>query len=399
MIVDAIRAAAHDKLTVFMAGMGLATWATLELWVKYAGTFAGNLVPIASLVMIAVTIYVRLYPRQPTPALEKKEAAKAGWSAGKKFGVFVGAFMAVAAVLMFWKSDAKAATPQALVSAPAGKKRKASDDDGSEGDGDVQDPDDVHLAPWFLKAKAVIGTAEALDNGRPNPEVQKMFLAVDGWPADKNGIPRVDCRNVPWCAVFVNWALAQAGIAGTRNAMARSFAHSRAFKQLPEPRIGCIVVMWRGQQDDGESGHVGFYAGAGQGRYFNMLGGNQSDMVKVAKFHDSRVIGYFWPRSKLESRTGRGAVAATVATSTGAGAVAYDALAPDDSKIPGIPDGVSVDAARETLEPIREALEASGHPRAMRIAELIGLGLVLLGVGAAIYTWWRHSKDHDAGRL
>lgn len=409
-LADAVTSLVHDKLALVSVVATVGVVATWEAWLRHANSFAAANLPLATLVMVGVTILVRIFPREPKPVAEAKDVAKTAWSWAKRFGVVVGIAAALFAALSFWKTyEAKAlpAKPQQLVSAPSGKRKPSDDDAGDVGDGEAL-PDDGPGAPaWFWKAKALIGTDEDI-GGRSNPVVREMFTAVDiergkPWPLAKDGRPAVDTRKVPWCAVFVNWCLAQTGIAGTRDAMARSFGRSRAFTRLDEPRIGCVVIMWRGARDDGASGHVGFYAGAAEGRYFYVLGGNQGDTVKVAKFHESRTeginCGYFWPRGKLESRTGKGVVGAVVGTSAGTGALAYDALASDDSKIPGAPDGVSFEAAKNTAEQIQQTLESTGHPRAMRIAAMIGFALLAIGVGSAIYAWWRHSSDHSEGKL
>jgi uncharacterized protein (TIGR02594 family) len=403
-LVDTVHGVLSDKMTMLSAGLSLGVIATWEVWLRHANGFAAANLPLATFAMVCTTILVRLlghfYPREPSTATGAKDAAGTAWGWAKRFGWVFGAVVAAGAAIAFWKAshDNKALpAPQQLVSTPSGKRsRRSADDAGDEGDAEsdgVPDPNDLNLPPWFLTAKGAIGTDERLPNGRANPEVKKMFAAVDGFDPAK-----VDCRNVPWCAVFVNWCLAQCGVSGTRSAMARSFTRSRAFKELPEPRIGCIVVFFRGQYDDGETGHVGFYAGDA-GRYVNVLGGNQGDTVKVAKFPKGRVLGYYWPRGALESRTARGTATAAVAASAGTGAVAYSELS-DDAPA-GAHDTVTstVETVRNGLEQVQQPLEASGHPKAMHVAAMIGIALLALSIGAALYAYWRHAKDHSEGRL
>jgi uncharacterized protein (TIGR02594 family) len=93
----------------------------------------------------------------------------------------------------------------------------------------------------------------------------------------------------PWCSAFVNWVLKEAGFQGTGNAMARSFLNWGKF--LPSPRPGCIVVLKRGEPP---SGHVGFYLGQSSSGLFYLLGGNQSNMVKISQYKEEDVLGYRW---------------------------------------------------------------------------------------------------------
>ncbi len=107
----------------------------------------------------------------------------------------------------------------------------------------------------------------------------------------------------PWCAIFVNAKLEQAGFRGTRSAMARSFENSPHFVKLNGPTLGAIVTMWRGSRSSG-NGHVFIYTGTdAQGRVWG-IGGNESDAVREAPHEPSRVVGYFWPKGFTTSNTG-----------------------------------------------------------------------------------------------
>ena len=102
---------------------------------------------------------------------------------------------------------------------------------------------------------------------------------------------------VPWCSSFVNWCITKAGLIGTNSAAARSW--EKYGERLKSPVLGCIVVMSRG--DDPRSGHVGFYIeSVNHGKHINVLGGNQSDTVKLETFPVSRVIAYIWPWPEKE---------------------------------------------------------------------------------------------------
>jgi hypothetical protein len=93
--------------------------------------------------------------------------------------------------------------------------------------------------------------------------------------------------------------LESVGIPGTRSALARSFEHDGHFVKLAGPALGAIVTFWRGIKSRG-LGHVGFYNGE-QGGYISVLGGNESDMVRVENLRACGATfglsGYYWPKS------------------------------------------------------------------------------------------------------
>lgn len=97
--------------------------------------------------------------------------------------------------------------------------------------------------------------------------------------------------SVPWCSSFVCWVMEQAGYPSTRNARARSWLEYGV--EIPKPIPGCIVVFWR-KSPDSRSGHVAFYVGD-DGDKIKVLGGNQSNQVKVSSYPKERVLGYFLP--------------------------------------------------------------------------------------------------------
>ncbi|MEM6474080.1 MAG: TIGR02594 family protein [Planctomycetota bacterium] len=100
-------------------------------------------------------------------------------------------------------------------------------------------------------------------------------------------------ERVKWCSAFANWCMKQAGITGTRHALALSWL--KWGRPLQEPQIGAVVVMktskWR---------HVAFVDE--QNGEFVMLGGNQRpakgkgpDRVSYRPLNCSIILGYRWP--------------------------------------------------------------------------------------------------------
>jgi len=106
---------------------------------------------------------------------------------------------------------------------------------------------------------------------------------------------------VPWCSAFVNWCVKRAGVLGTNSAAAISWLKWGV--ALEEPREGCVVVLRQkikgADKETGSSSgnHVAFFQKLEGGRIF-LLGGNQSDSVKVSSFGltSYEVLGYRWAK-------------------------------------------------------------------------------------------------------
>lgn len=93
-------------------------------------------------------------------------------------------------------------------------------------------------------------------------------------------LTKVNPATVPWCAAFVNGILSQLGIRGTGSNMAISFNKYKT--PTKNPTKGDIVVFRH---------HVGFFQGF-SGNKVAVLGGNQSNKVKVSYFSKSAVLSY-----------------------------------------------------------------------------------------------------------
>jgi uncharacterized protein (TIGR02594 family) len=142
---------------------------------------------------------------------------------------------------------------------------------------------------WLEVAEAEIGVLEK--RGGENPRIIEYHAATS---------LKAKEDEIPWCASFVNWCLKQAVIAGTGSAAAISFAAWG--ERITEPKEGCIVVIRQrkkgaDQATGSASGnHVAFFQRIQDGRIY-LLGGNQSDSVKVSSFGlgSYDVIAYRWP--------------------------------------------------------------------------------------------------------
>lgn len=125
-------------------------------------------------------------------------------------------------------------------------------------------------------AKQEIGVKEIL-GGEHNPRILEYHATTTLKATDDE---------TSWCSSFVNWCVIQAGLKGTNSAAARSWltwGH-----ETKEPKEGDIVVFKRGNPP---SGHVAFFVKK-EGNFIHVLGGNQSDQVKVSAYKAEDLLSY-----------------------------------------------------------------------------------------------------------
>ncbi|MDB4950006.1 MAG: hypothetical protein JWM27_2655 [Gemmatimonadetes bacterium] len=136
--------------------------------------------------------------------------------------------------------------------------------------------------PWLVIARGEIGQTE-IEGAKNNARIVEYHAATSLKASDDE---------TPWCSAFVNWCMKQAGIKGSGEANARSWlSWGRA---VSEPVRGCVVVLTRGGSTT--SGHVGFYMGP-NGDRIQVLGGNQSNSVKLSNYPTADILGYRLPAS------------------------------------------------------------------------------------------------------
>jgi uncharacterized protein (TIGR02594 family) len=144
---------------------------------------------------------------------------------------------------------------------------------------------------WFEIAKGEVGQHEVA-GGEHNPRIVEYHQTTS---------LKATTDEVPWCSSFVNWCMAKAGIKGTGSAAAKSWL---SWGVPCDPKTGCVVVIrQKVAGKDAATGsatgyHVGFLATASP-THIGLLGGNQSDSVKVSNFpwKSYTVEGYRWPVS------------------------------------------------------------------------------------------------------
>lgn len=146
-----------------------------------------------------------------------------------------------------------------------------------------------HTPSWLHVARTRIGERETL-GPNDSPYIRRILARLHGsW-----------LRGQPWCGAFVAEVCAESGLAYPR-AWYRARAWLDWGQPIPSPELGCVVVF-----DRKGGGHVGFVTGRdGQGRLM-VLGGNQSNSVRVSPFTLDRVLGYRWPNEPAAALQFRG---------------------------------------------------------------------------------------------
>lgn len=129
------------------------------------------------------------------------------------------------------------------------------------------------IARTYLGIKEVAGP-------RDNPKIMEMYASV--------GHDWVEHDETAWCAAFVGHCLEKAGIRSTRALNARSYLTFGEPVAVTDAREGDIVVFERGSSS--WQGHVAFFIKA-TATQIEVLGGNQSNGVTIARYPRSRLLG------------------------------------------------------------------------------------------------------------
>lgn len=137
-----------------------------------------------------------------------------------------------------------------------------------------------NVAQRFVGVKEVGGQVD-------NPQIMAMLKLDNDWP---------EADEVPWCSAFANYVCWLLRLPRSKNLRARSWLTVGKGITLDEAEPGDVIVLKRGKgpQPGPEvieaPGHVGFYAGR-FGKFIEVLGGNQSDTVKVSRYPKDRLLG------------------------------------------------------------------------------------------------------------
>lgn len=138
----------------------------------------------------------------------------------------------------------------------------------------------------FDIAERYVGTKE-VGGDFDNPAIM-AFLKLDmEWPSHDE---------VPWCSAFANYVCWLCRLPRSKDLRARSWLTIGRGIPLDKAEPGDIIVLQRGSGEQpgpeviDAPGHVGFYAGI-FGEFIEVLGGNQSDQVKISRYPKSRLLG------------------------------------------------------------------------------------------------------------
>lgn len=140
-----------------------------------------------------------------------------------------------------------------------------------------------YIPAWLPIAINEIGVKE-IEGPESHPRIVEYLKTCESLPESM----KINDETA-WCSAYVNWCVIQAGLKGTNKANARSWLGWG--QKIDYPNIGDIIVFYRGKRS-GWSGHVGFNMGQDRHGNWNVLSGNQSDMVCVQPYPDPRVLGF-----------------------------------------------------------------------------------------------------------
>ena len=138
----------------------------------------------------------------------------------------------------------------------------------------------------FWIAQVWVGTDE-VGGAMDNPQILAMLKLDNNWPQNDE---------VPWCSAFVNYICKILRLPRSKSLLARSWLTVGREVGLQNAEVGFdVVVLKRGTgpqpgiEDTTAPGHVGFYAGQA-GDFVQVLGGNQSNSVRISSYDTSRVL-------------------------------------------------------------------------------------------------------------
>lgn len=190
---------------------------------------------------------------------------------------------------------------------------------------------------WLTVARQDLGLREVAGPAS-NPEIMRYWASCDYDPPDGD--------ETAWCSAAANHWLQKAGVPGTRLPNARSWERWGA--ELKKPKLGCVVVFWRGSPT-AWTGHVALYIGPGKPGYIKVLGGNQGNSVSVAEYPEAQVVAYRWPTTDGNSRTLKAQTAGIVLGDgmTAAGFVGANLSQP--GIIDSLPDALAIGTGLQSL--------------------------------------------------
>lgn len=113
-----------------------------------------------------------------------------------------------------------------------------------------------------------------------NPAIIEMFHSI--------GFTWVKEEETAWCSAALNYFCFRLGYERSGKLNARSWL--QVGEEIETPQLGDVVVFWRISPQTWQ-GHVGLYITGDEDTLW-ICGGNQSDMLCIAPYPRSRVLGY-----------------------------------------------------------------------------------------------------------
>ncbi len=113
-----------------------------------------------------------------------------------------------------------------------------------------------------------------------NPEVLKYFKIL-GFGSLKD--------ETAWCSAFMNWVAITSNHHHSGKLNARSWLKVGHEIYLENAQIGDVVIFWRESRNSWK-GHVGIFVRQTD-NYIYVIGGNQSNRVKISGYGKYRVLG------------------------------------------------------------------------------------------------------------
>jgi uncharacterized protein (TIGR02594 family) len=148
---------------------------------------------------------------------------------------------------------------------------------------------------WYTIARGYLGLKE-VPGSTSNPTILGWAAKIGGWV--KSFFTNDD---IPWCKLFVDICLLEAGISGPKQSLAaKDYATWGRVLLEAELTLGAILVFVR---PGGH--HVGFYAGERADGTLRVLGGNQSNAVSETWIAKERLLAIRWPKDVPLPTTGR----------------------------------------------------------------------------------------------
>nr|WP_298095895.1 TIGR02594 family protein [uncultured Shinella sp.] len=147
---------------------------------------------------------------------------------------------------------------------------------------------------WLREARRLIGVREKVGKGS-NATILGWAKRLGGWVASY-----FTDDDIAWCGLFAAHVI---GLTLPREALPANplgaLEYNKFGRQLAQPALGAIMTFKR----DG-GGHVGFYLGE-DATHFHILGGNQTNSVRISRIEKKRLSDIRWPKTGEAEQLGR----------------------------------------------------------------------------------------------